>query len=150
MPVQAYYGAWYYIPSLAKNSGVWNLFHFTGGSEGHGLWDVSLINSSSGALQPVVYRFPLPPANQGGKPALSFTPEIPIRQWFHLEVFLKRAQDATGEVQVYLDGVSLLHLTNLVTDDTDWGQWYVGNLATDITPPEYTLYVDDVTIGEAR
>jgi hypothetical protein len=65
-------------------------------------------------------------------------------------MFLKRASDATGEVQVYQDGVSVVHQTGLVTDNnSQWGQWYVGNLGTNLTPPESTLYVDDVTISGA-
>ena len=40
-----------------------------------------------------------------------------------------------------------VHLTGLVTDDTDWGQWYVGNLADALVPPASTVYVDDVTIS---
>ena len=38
----------------------------------------------------------------------------------------------------------------LVTDNTDFGQWYVGNFADALTPPGSTLYVDDVTIRAAR
>jgi hypothetical protein len=38
-------------------------------------------------------------------------------------------------------------LTGIASDDTDWGQWYVGNLATSVLPPTSTVYVDDVTIG---
>jgi hypothetical protein len=40
----------------------------------------------------------------------------------------------------------LFDLTNILTDDSSVGQWYVGNLATGLTPPASTLYVDDVTI----
>ena len=36
--------------------------------------------------------------------------------------------------------------TGIVTDTTDFGQWYVGNYVHQLTPPESTLYVDDVTI----
>jgi hypothetical protein len=43
-----------------------------------------------------------------------------------------------------------VHLTGLATDNTDWGQWYVGNYATSLVPPSSTLYVDDVTIGFAQ
>jgi hypothetical protein len=62
-------------------------------------------------------------------------------------MFLKRASDATGEVQVYQDGVSVLHQIGIITDDSAWAQWYVGNLATNLTPPESTIYVDDVSIS---
>jgi len=151
LPAQAYYGAWYYVPSLAtNNNAVWNLFHFAGGAGPsdmlHGLWDISLINTATGDLRLVVYQFPMTGA-AGGTPALSGETTIPIGTWFRIVIFLKRAADATGEVQVYLNTVSILHLTGIVTDDSQWGQWYVGNLAENLTPPDSTLYVDDVTIS---
>lgn len=151
LPVEAYYGAWYYIPSLSTNSAVWNLFHFQGGAGPgdtlHGLWDISLINNDSGGLRLVVYQFPITGA-AGGTPAMSSTPAIPIGRWFHIRIFIKRASDATGEVQVFQDDVSVLHLTGIITDDSGWGQWYVGNLANNLSPPESTLYVDDVSITD--
>ena len=33
-----------------------------------------------------------------------------------------------------------------MTDDSRWGQWFVGNYATALSPPSSTVYVDDVTI----
>ena len=55
----AYYGAWYYVPAPAANSGTWNLFHFQGGVPGttlRGLWDVSLVNMGSGGpLHVILY-----------------------------------------------------------------------------------------------
>ena len=153
LPLSAYYGAWYYVATLStNNNAVWNLIHFQGGSNPddilNGKWDISLINDDNGGLRLVVYQFPMTNV-QGGTPTMSSTPPIPIGKWFHIEMFLKRAADATGEVQVYQDGVSLLHLTDIITDDSQWGQWYVGNLATKLSPPESTVYVDDVTIGGA-
>ena len=43
--------------------------------------------------------------------------------------------------------MTAVNVTGLVTDPTDWGQWYVGNWADNLTPPASTVYVDDVTIG---
>jgi hypothetical protein len=147
LPASAYYGAWYYVPSVQENTGNWNLFHFQGGSgpgnDLHGLWDLSLANESSGGLRLIVRSYV-------GNATTDTTgvPPIPIGAWFHLKLYLKRASDATGEVIVYQDGVAALHLTNVITDDTPWGQWYVGNLADKLQPPESTVYVDDVTISE--
>jgi hypothetical protein len=71
---------------------------------------------------------------------------VPIGQWFHIVLYLKRAKDASGAVALYLDSEKVFEFTDTITDDTDWGQWYVGNLATATAPPECTVYVDDVTI----
>jgi hypothetical protein len=139
LPVEAYYGAWYLIPKTATNAGLWNLFHFQGGSDSiHGLWDVSLSNGANGELNLVVFNF------LNGSTGTS--PAIPIGRWFHVVFYLKRAKDKTGTAALYLDDQKVVELTNLVTDDTDWAQWYVGNLADNVEPPECTVYLDDVTI----
>jgi hypothetical protein len=148
LPTEAYYGAWYYIPSVSRNNAVWNLIHFRGGKSrsdaAHGLWDISLTNNDSGDLRLTVYSF------LGKQPDLSNAPPIPVGSWFHIQVFLKRAADATGELAVYQDGTPVLQLAGLVTDDSQWAQWYVGNSAVNLDPVESTLYVDDITITTTR
>ena len=147
LPTAAYYGAWYFVPARATNSGLWNLVHFQGGdlSALHGLWDISLENGSDEQLQLIVYDFLNGRTHRPADP----TP-IPIGSWFHIELYLERAAGETGEVALFQDGNELLRVTNLVTDDTRWGQWYVGNLASGVSPADSTLYVDDVTIRRTR
>jgi hypothetical protein len=152
-PTEAYYGAWYYIQESATNAGNWNLFHFQGGDDLDFLWDVSLANGSTdagstGPLNLYVYgnrEFAVPPnARVSGPP-------VPIGSWFHIEFYWKRAQDKSGEVALYQDGIRVVNLTNIVTDNTGTGQgqWYVGNLADALQPPRSTVYVDDITIRAA-
>lgn len=144
-PPAAYYGAWYYVPAPATNNSLWNLFHFVSGtSEGglnQGTWDVSLTSLGDGGLHVSFFDF-----IGRATPDAGAVPPIPIGQWFHIEVYFKRAKDASGEISVWQDGVLAVRLTNLVTDQGDWGQWYVGNLATALAPAESTIYVDDVSI----
>lgn len=144
LPVEAYYGAWYLVPKAttvvktsATDVGLWNLFHFGGGNTG--LWDVSLVNGPNGELNLHLYDF-LREEPRGDSPA------IPIGRWFHVVLYLKRAKDTTGAVALYLDDQKVVELTDLVTDNTDSGQWYVGNLASATDPPDCTVYVDDITI----
>jgi hypothetical protein len=145
LPSDAYYGVWYFLPQSASNAAVWNLVHFQGGTPAgpHGLWDVSLVNGKDGQLEAVVYDFLSGAVYRPARP-------VPINAWFHLEFHLKRAADASGEVALYQDGELLFEEKNLITDDSSWGQWYVGNFATGLTPPDLTLYVDDVTIRATR
>ncbi len=144
LPTEAWYGAWYYLPALATNTGNWNLFHFQGGAPLmlHGLWDVSLANADDGSLHLYIFDFLGAGIRMPDAP-----PEVPIGSWFHIEFRLRRAADATGEVELRQDGVPVMELTGVVTDDTDWGQWYVGNLADGLMPAESTIYVDDVSIS---
>ena len=145
LPTSAYYGAWYYVPTQATNISNWNLLHFQGanvadGTVAHGLWDVSLATASDGTLHAAVYDFLR-------TRLLQTSASIPLRTWVHLEVFLRRAADATGEFTLRSNGQVALDLTGLATDDSLWGQWFVGNFAMALTPPSSTVYVDDVTIG---
>jgi hypothetical protein len=87
---------------------------------------------------------------KGQHPQISGVPPIPIGSWFHIEIQLERSAQANGEVTVLQDGAVALHLMNLVTDDTDWGQWYVGNYARKLVPELSTVYVDDITIREEQ
>jgi hypothetical protein len=144
-PTALYYGAWYYVPEpvVVANGGNWNLFHYQGGADLHGIWDMSLSSPSDGGLYAFVRDYVTFAASSS-----TTAPPIPIGRWFHFEVYVKRADDTTGEIALWQDGVLAGQLTGLATDDTDAGQWYVGNLAsTDaIMPPASTVYVDDITI----
>ncbi len=148
LPSEALYGAWFYVPSLADDAGNWNLMHFQGGAPNalHGLWDVSLDVVEDGTL--ALYVFDFLRGTSRRVPA-GVAPAVPIGAWFRVEFRLRRAADSTGEVALYQDGALLLTLTGLATDDTDFGQWYVGNLVNALTPPDSTLYVDDVAISAA-
>jgi hypothetical protein len=144
-PSAAYYGAWYYVPAEAVNNGTYNLLHFQGAvpDGGRSLWDVSLVNTGSGGpLHIILYDF-----LNGMTPNANAVPPIPISQWFHIEVYFKRANDTTGTLTLWQDGTMAVNLTGLVTDPTDWGQWYVGIWADSLVPPASTIYVDDVSIG---
>ncbi len=152
LPEAAYYGAWFYIQRTATSSNTWNLFHFEGRdpanptpTEQHGLWDVSLQANEDGSLDVYIFDFlrmrtlPIPEAKT-----------IPIRTWFHLEVYWNRSFEPTGSFDLYVDGELALSLKDLRTDDSELGQWYVGNFAAAISPSPNTLVMDDVTIAAER
>lgn len=146
-PTTGYYGAWYYVPATAQNSGNWNLLHFQGGTPGQllGFWDVSLANQADGGLSLYLYDFFTVTTVQPSVPST-----VPIGRWFHIEVYFKRASGNTGELAVWQDETKLLDVSGIVTDNSDWGEWYVGNLAVALQPPVSTVYVDDITISSVR
>lgn len=147
LPKEAYYGAWFYIPKGTTNNGNWNLMHFRSPSEEAALdgdWDVSVVSTEDGKLAPWLRDYVggslIPPSDAA---------EVPVDQWFSLVLRLRREPTATGVAALYLNGKLVVERTDLVTDDdSTWGQWYVGNLATDLSPSESTIYVDDVSIRE--
>jgi hypothetical protein len=143
LPREARYGAWFYVPVLADNTGDWNLMHFQGGALGdlHSLWDVSMRRTSDGSQSLYLYQF-----SNGAVFTPSAAPDVPIGSWFHVEFHFLRAKDATGAIGLYQDGALIYEATGIVTDDTDFGQWYAGNYAHSLPVPQSTLYMDDVTI----
>ena len=144
LPARAKYGAWYYVPQIPTADGFWNLFHFEGQAPGvdwRGLWDVQLNLGSDGQLRLTVYDFVTPRQID-----LPEAPPIPIATWFHVEFYFARASDETGQITLLQDGETLLDLSGIVTDDRQWGRWFVGNLAINQLPLLNTVFVDDVTI----
>lgn len=145
LPSEAYYSAWYYVPSSLTAAHSWNLFHFQGGTPGErpvNLWDVSM-DDSSGVMTAFVLNM-----MKDDHYAISVPTPIPLDRWFHLEFYLKGAADTTGEVALYQDGEELLRVTGIVTNDTPFTQWYVGSFAGAVPPnsPTSSLYVDDVSV----
>lgn len=146
LPQDAYYGAWFYIPSGNTSTGNWNLIHFRGKNDVslRGLWDVSISTTDTGALRPFVRDL-----LNGG----AFMPQDPVDlprdAWFALHFRLLRSSTPTGRVELYVNGQLVIERADIITDDSTWGQWYLGNLADALNPPQSTIYVDDVTIGES-
>ena len=160
LPTAAYYGAWYYFPTLVVNPRSWNLFHFRGGdaanvrsdlqgedqagSDVHSLWDVSVENDGNGGLRAFVFEFSSMTTHTPTN-----APPFPVGQWVHVQFYFKRAANAKGEVALYQDGKQLLDLTGVVSDDSNWGRWYVGDYSKGLQPPDSTIFVDDVSIDDS-
>jgi hypothetical protein len=147
-PTEAYYGAWYYVPSELTQSGAhdWNLFHFQGGMPMtllHNLWDVSMDDSAGNGLEAFIYD----DVNNEHYGQVDPRP-VPTDRWVHLEFYWKRATDATGEVALFQDGEEIIRRSGIPTDDSAFGEWYVGNYTPDLTEASatVTVYVDDVTV----
>jgi len=146
MPLEAYYGAWYYIPSSLVGANDWNLFHFQGGNRGtplHGLWDVSMDDSAGNGLEAFIYD-----AIHDGHYGQTAPKPIPRDRWVHFEFYWKRATDTTGEVALFQDGEEVVRRSGIVTDNSPFGEWYVGNYTATLndTGATVSLYVDDVTV----
>lgn len=147
---EAYYGAWFFIPKPYVASFYWNIFHFLYGDTSDrqgvmGMWDLNLRSNSAGELVP--YGFDFIARQQRDEPVPI---PVPVGKWFHIEILMRLAADATGRVAVWQDGTLVLDVNNVVTAPTPWIQWSVGNTSTDITPAPADLYIDDVTLSLAR
>jgi hypothetical protein len=151
IPAQAYYAAWFFIPSSLQVRSFLSLLHFgyhpaAGDPSTIALWDFDLQPETDGSLVPRLYQTgaanPIVP-----QPAVA----VPPATWVHFELLFKKAADATGQIVAWQDGVQIMSVSNVVTAPTDWIQWDVGGGSLDvITPSPLSIYVDDATISSTR
>jgi len=149
-PPTGYYSAWFYIPPSYTVRGWLSLMHFRCSHTGDGnnmfpIWDVNLIPRTDGSLIAQLFNYvtavnvsqivPIP---------------VPISKWVHLEMLLRKAPDATGEIAVWQDGVLIIDLQNVATAETDWVQWDVGGASNDVAPATGVVYIDDAAISTSR
>lgn len=144
-PHDAYYGAWFYLPSIPKSADNWNLVHFQGGNgdtRWNNLFDVTLVSTGDGQYGLTLNQGP---DNQSLGPAKL---PVPIASWFQVVLRFVRSADANGgEVTLYQGDQPLVDVTDIVTDPYPYDQWYVGNLVHGAQPTDLTVYVDDVSVS---
>jgi hypothetical protein len=150
-PDAAYYAAWIYI-APGFSVGTWlSVVHFRGshtadGTNAFAFWDVNLYPQPDGSLAAQLYNYVTLKDRQQTNPIA-----VPIGQWVHFEVFLKKAFDATGQLKVWQDDVEILDAEGVITAvDTDWMEWSVGGASDNISPAPGLVYIDDATISVTR
>ncbi|MEO6601579.1 MAG: heparin lyase I family protein [Polyangiaceae bacterium] len=147
LPEAAYYGAWYYLPEASVNTSNWNLLHWETGTITNvdGTLDLSLVNANGG-LQVAVFDMNY---KRVGSPKANAV-MVPIGSWFRVQLYLNRSANGPGEISLSLDGQEIFDERNLTTEkpNSNFGRWYVGNLANALTPAASTVYVDDITISD--
>jgi hypothetical protein len=146
----AYYSAWFYVPSSFTVKGWLSLIHFSNSGTADGkhlsaIWDLNLYPRADGSLIAHLYDYVTLTNLEQVVPV-----PVPIASWVHFEVFLRKAADATGEVAVWQDGVSILERRNVATAANDWVQWDAGASSNDVTPATAVVYVDDAAISLSR
>jgi hypothetical protein len=149
-PPEAYYSAWFYIPS-GFTVGSWlSLHHFRSsasvdGSNPVATWDLNLITVPGIGLVAQLFDF-------GTAFNLSQVNPMPVPRdtWVHFEVLFRKAIDPTGRVAVWQDGVLILDRRAVVTARSSWNEWTAGAATDDITPFPAVVYMDDAAISLTR
>jgi len=149
-PPEAYYGAWFFIPSSVQVGSWLSLHHFgyhrmASAPETTPLWDFNVYPDTSGNLLAHLYDSTAVANTDQTNPI-----PVPVAKWVHFEIFYRKAADATGRITIWQDGVQILDHANVVTAPTDWVQWDVGGGSNDIAPSPATVYFDDATISLTR
>jgi hypothetical protein len=150
LPTEAYYSAWFYVPEAVIPTQYWLFFKFRSRSTESTtstaveLWDLDLMSDGASGLTLRLYHH-----DTGDETALA-TPTVPLGRWFQTEAFYRAANDASGRLTVWVDGVNLFDVTGKPTAPTPYVEWGVGGAADAITPPSATLYIDDAAITTER
>ena len=149
-PREAYYSAWFYIPSSTTVRTWLSLIHFRCSQTGDGnnlmaIWDLNLYPRADGSLVAHFYNYVTQANLEQANPV-----PVPLDTWVHFEVLLLKASDATGHVAVWQDDTPILDATNVATAQTDWVQWDAGGSSTNVEPSPAFIYVDDAAISLNR
>jgi hypothetical protein len=149
-PPEAYYSAWFYIPSSFVVKGWLSVTHFRGSSTGDGnnlvpLWDVNLYPRPDGSLVAHLYNYTTMTNLEEVVPV-----PVPLDTWVQFEVLLHKAADASGRVAVWQDGVLVVDWQAVISAPTDWVEWDAGGSSDGVAPSPAVLYIDDAAISLAR
>jgi hypothetical protein len=159
LPAEAYYSAWYYLPSAASISTFWVIFKFRmrtvadDASTAAELFDLNLANTSSGGMTLRLYD------HRSGDVPLDITePAVPVGSWFQIEAYYRNpggsavdggALNGDGRLTFWLDGQELVDVTGPMAP-TSWVAWDVVSVAVALNPSTAVLYVDDCAISRTR
>lgn len=151
-----YYGAWYYLPSYVRAENYWNIFQFKSETESRNdpFWAVDLMPRSGGRLKlrlrwkgTVVGPFARD-SSTGTKTYDQRAANVPVRRWFHVQVYLKQASDFSGRLTVWQDGKRLYDMNGVKTKYPGGDErWSVNNYSDGLRPSVATLFVDDATVS---
>ena len=149
-PSEAYYGAWFFIPTTVQIGSWLSLHHFghhptEGSADTMPVWDFHVYPTATGSLAARLYESSTIRNVEQASPV-----PVPVGAWVHFEILYRKAADATGHITVWQDGVQILDLANAITAPTDWLQWDAGGGSNDIAPSPATVYLDDATISLTR
>jgi len=155
LPVEAYYSAWYYLPSAVNVSTFWVIFKFRmravadDASTTAELFDLNLANTSSGGMTLRLYDW-----RNGDVPLDVAMPAVPVGTWFQIEAYYRNATDGGapdngGRLTFWLDGQKIVDVTGPMAP-TSWVAWNVVSVAVNLTPSTAVLYVDDCAISHSR
>lgn len=142
-----YYSGWFYIPSEITPEDWWLVMEWMSSEGGvQNIYPMYALFAEDPYLK-LIWR-----SDQVFK--VEFHQNIvtiPRDTWFQIEAYYKRAQDATGQIIVWQDGVELFNVTGYPTVLVDNNvQFFLDNYTHSIEPNPCTIYVDDMVISRNR
>jgi hypothetical protein len=157
-----FYSAWFYLPNHHIIDDFWNLIQFKSRrfDDIRGVfWVVDLDNRETGRenlflkLRWKGDAFG-PHATSGTKARRVYRQtltDVPIRRWFHIEIYLRQSEGFDGRIIVWQDGTRIYDVDRIRTRWPRGDQRMSMNAYSDgLIPQTATLFVDDAVISTTR
>ncbi len=148
-PAEAYYSAWLLFPERYQTSLWWNVFQFKSKAESsQPMWVLNVGNRSNGDL--VFYLWDAIRQETHHHQLTGERLSVPVGQWVHVEAFYRRAQDNSGRIAIWQDGVKIFDIDGVQTAIAENVHWSLDNYTDRITPDDPVIYADDAAISLER
>ena len=154
LPTEAYYSAWYYLPSPITQTTYWAFFQYRSRTDAAddstalNVWDLEVLVDDNGAMYLSLYLHAFGSVSTARTDA--HTPSIPIGQWFQVEAFLRAVNDTTGRLTIWLNGTQIFDVKPQATMPSDYIEWVVGGLSESINPDPAVVFVDDAAVTKRQ
>ncbi len=170
LPSDAYYSTWMYLPHLYDprqyapwdtngDGGWWNVFQFKSYDVNNISQPTFVLNIGRSGGNMRFYLTRIHPTAQTYYP--SFTFNIPVGQWFHVEARYVASENPDGLIQIWLNGQLAFDVQNVVTSlpnnppGTYEHAWGIGNYTDHVvghpnSDGTAVVYFDDAIISSQR
>jgi hypothetical protein len=153
-----YYSAWLFFPQHYAVNNWANLLQFKSQSPtlNDAVWVLELRNRPNGAMYLMlrwkgIMAGPTQGAGTGLRHFHQTLIDVPVGQWFHVEIFLRQSSVYAGRLTVWQDGMQIYDLDQVKTKYPDGdNRWSINAYAADVQPMPFTVYVDDAVISTSR
>ena len=156
-----FYSAWFYLSNYHEVDDFWNLVQFKSRrfDDVRGVfWVVDLDSRPDGGGMYLRLRWKGdthgPHSNSrviARKLYGQSLKDVPVRKWFHVEVYLRQSERFGGRIIVWQDGVRIYDVQNVRTRWPRGDQrMSVNAYSNGVSPPRAILFVDDVVISTTR
>lgn len=149
----AVYSVDYWVPQEIIPGTWWNVWQWKSINE---YFDKPIIDLDilriDGILQVVMFYTPGGISNNETQTVYQTKPiSFPTDRWVNITAHFLSKDDGTGFATIFQDGQKILELTNIHTrPGNEPVLWSINSYADEIFPNPATIYIDNVTIGEAQ
>jgi hypothetical protein len=138
-----YYSAWYYIPTRVTVHGWWSIMQWKSLDSRNAKVHITVGNRANGSMYVRVCQG----VDSGGRCWGQNSRNLPVAQWFHLEVYYVKSIEGTGRVILWQDGAQIVDAMDVDTANSEDLSWGVISYGTDLDPSDNTIYIDDAMIS---